>query len=137
MASRTARLTAARNAGAISQASEARRLAAVRRRVTEEVNQPRVRARSRRLVLESAAGYLGLPVAQLRDELGRGHTLAQIADSRPGKSQAGLVGALVSDRRAALQAMLAASRRHQSAEEARLSSLQERVTALVNHRFTP
>src|ERR1700675_4571274 len=44
--------------------------------------------------LVTAAGYLGLSNAQLRSELQSGKSLAVIANSTPGKSQAGLVEAL-------------------------------------------
>ncbi len=46
--------------------------------------------------LVTAAGYLGLSTTQLRSELRSGKSLAQIANSTPGKSQAGLVEVLVS-----------------------------------------
>lgn len=46
--------------------------------------------------LVTAAGYLGLTTPQLRSELRTGKSLAQIANSTPGKSQAGLIEALES-----------------------------------------
>jgi hypothetical protein len=46
--------------------------------------------------LVTAAGYLGLSTRQLRSELRSGKSLAEIASSTPGKSQAGLVEALES-----------------------------------------
>ena len=46
--------------------------------------------------LVTAAGYLGLSTAQLRGQLRSGKSLAEIANSTPGKSQAGLVAALES-----------------------------------------
>ena len=46
--------------------------------------------------LVTAAGYLGLSTTQLRSELQSGKSLAEIANSTPGKSQTGLVEALES-----------------------------------------
>jgi len=49
--------------------------------------------------LQAAADYLGIPVGQLTGELTEGKSLAQIADAIPGKSEAGLIQALVQQRR--------------------------------------
>ncbi len=135
VAARTGRIEAARAAGKIPHAAASRRLAALRARVTAQVNRRRLAARTG--MLSAAAGYLGLSESQVRSELRSGRTLAQLAGSRPGKSSAGLVAALVGARRSSIQAALAASRRRQGAEEARLSSVQKRIEALVNHRFGP
>ncbi|HWF33506.1 MAG TPA: hypothetical protein VG188_13225 [Solirubrobacteraceae bacterium] len=43
----------------------------------------------------AAAGYLGVPLAELRSELHAGKTLAQLAAATPGKSHDGLVAALL------------------------------------------
>ena len=53
--------------------------------------------------LTVAAGYLGISAAQLRRELRSGKSLAQVADSTPGRSAAGLVAALLSTGKARLQ----------------------------------
>ncbi|HTA36384.1 MAG TPA: hypothetical protein VK761_06680, partial [Solirubrobacteraceae bacterium] len=45
--------------------------------------------------LATAADYLGISSAQLRSELSGGRTLAGVAAATPGKSEAGLVAALV------------------------------------------
>jgi hypothetical protein len=132
---RTARLHAARAAGRISAGRESRALASLRRRVTEVVDRVRAPSRSQRLVVETAASYLGLSAQQLRGELASGRTLAQIAGTRPGRSAAGLVSTLVNTRRAMLEELLAATRRRESKEQARLSTLQQRVSTLVNRRF--
>jgi hypothetical protein len=68
-------------------------------------------------LLAAASGYLGIPAGQLRSELASGKTLAQVAGSTPGKSEAGLVSALVA----------AGEQRLQSAS----GKLTERVQALV------
>ncbi|HUH81261.1 MAG TPA: hypothetical protein VLZ06_08035 [Solirubrobacteraceae bacterium] len=49
--------------------------------------------------LQAAADYLGIPVEQLTAQLTEGRSLAQIADAIPGKSEAGLIQALVQQRR--------------------------------------
>jgi hypothetical protein len=54
-----------------------------------------VHGAARHGLLAAASGYLGIPAGQIRGELASGKTLAQIADSIPGKSEAGLVSALV------------------------------------------
>ena len=55
---------------------------------------PRHRAGARR-TLAAAAGYLGLSVQKLRQELREGRSLAQIARSLPGKSEEGLVSRII------------------------------------------
>lgn len=67
-------------------------------------------------MLEAAAGYLGVPVAQLKSELQSGKTLAQIADGTAGKSQAGLVQALVAVRKTELTKTAAGLEKYISAE---------------------
>jgi hypothetical protein len=57
--------------------------------------------------LAMAASYLGLSAAQLRRDLQSGQTLAQVADATAGKSAAGLIQALLANKRARLQAALA------------------------------
>lgn len=46
-------------------------------------------------LLTASSAYLGLSATQLRDELEAGKTLGQIAQATPGKSEAGLVAALL------------------------------------------
>lgn len=55
-------------------------------------------------LLQSAAAYLGVSVSALRTELRGGKTLAQVAGATAGKSEAGLIEALVSARKARLAA---------------------------------
>jgi hypothetical protein len=58
-------------------------------------------------ILSAAAGYLGIPTSQLRQELGSGRSLAQIADATSGRSASGLVAALLASRRTQLAAHVA------------------------------
>ncbi|MEA2314297.1 MAG: hypothetical protein QOI03_989 [Solirubrobacteraceae bacterium] len=122
-AARAARLTAALAAGRLTPAREHRLLAGVRKRVSAAVSRHRRGAAARRPVLSAAASYLGVSLAQLRATLRRGQTLAQIAEATPGRSAAGLIAALESERRAIL------------AE--RMSKLQKQLTTLVNRRLAP
>lgn len=46
-------------------------------------------------LVSAAASYLGLTSIQLQEQLRGGKTLAQIADATPGKSEAGLVAAML------------------------------------------
>jgi hypothetical protein len=59
--------------------------------------------RLRRADLAAAAAYLGLSPQQLTAELGSSKSLAQIADARSGKSEQGVVDAIVAARRSKLE----------------------------------
>jgi len=81
--------------------------------------------------LAIAASYLGTSRARLRSELRSGRTLAQIAFATTGKSVAGLVGAIVAERTARIEAALAEHRLDSAKERARLKSLPRRVAVEV------
>ena len=66
--------------------------------------------------LSTAAGYLGVAPAQLQTQLRSGKTLAQIAAATPGKSEAGLIAAIVAIRQAKLAAISAKLGKHVKAE---------------------
>jgi hypothetical protein len=68
--------------------------------------------------IRTAATYLGLSGAQLQSDLQSGKTLAQVADTTSGKSSAGLIAALVAEKRAWLAKQAA--------------TLTQRVTTEVN-----
>jgi hypothetical protein len=55
--------------------------------------------------LRAAADYLGLPVADLANQLRAGKTLDQVAAATPGKSAQGVVEALASEKRRRLDAL--------------------------------
>lgn len=73
--------------------------------------------------LAAAAGYLGVSEAQLRSDLQSGQSLAQVANATTGKSAAGLIDALVAEKKRRLAAMA--------------DSLTRRVTAEVNRTGGP
>ncbi len=62
--------------------------------------------RTHRGLLVTVASYLGISEAQLRSRLATHHTLAAVANATPGRSRAGLVDALVADRRQKLETAL-------------------------------
>ena len=86
--------------------------------------------------LDAAAAYLGLAPAELRTQLERGKTLAQIATDR-GKSVDGLVDALVADAKTRLDQAVAAGRLTEAQEQAILADLKERISDLVNGNRPP
>jgi hypothetical protein len=82
-----------------------------------------------------AAAYLGVAPARLQAQLRAGQTLAQVADATAGKSQAGLVEALVAPRRARLADATAAGRVSEARQAKRLAGLRKRMSALVQRQF--
>jgi hypothetical protein len=84
------------------------------------------------LGLRATADYLQTPAATLVSDLRSGKTLAQIANSTPGKSASGLVDFLVGKVQAALDQAVKAGRLSADQEKTILSMVRQRVTALVN-----
>lgn len=84
--------------------------------------------------LETAAEYLGLTQAQLREALSDGKTLAQVARSRD-KSVDGLVDSLVEGAEQKLEEDVQAGRLTEAEKREMLSGLKQRITQMVNGRF--
>ena len=82
--------------------------------------------------LAAAASYLGVSAAQIRSELRSGKTLAQIADATGGKSEAGLIAALVATRKATLASRVGAGKITMAQADTILPKLTARVSAQVN-----
>jgi hypothetical protein len=82
--------------------------------------------------LAAAASYLGVSAAQLRGELRSGHTLAEVAKASAGKSEAGLIEALVTARKTALATKVKAGKITPAEADVALPILVKRVTAEVN-----
>jgi hypothetical protein len=130
---------------AVLEAAQKQKLAAaaasVPARVTAEVDTvggPRTHRgleRWHRQLLASSASYLGLSKSKLAAELRTGKTLAQVAKETAGKSEAGLVEALVSARKTALAKAVAAGRIAQQRVDSALPKLESRVTAAVNRVY--
>jgi hypothetical protein len=83
-----------------------------------------------------AAGYLGLTPAQLQQQLRSGRTLAEVANGTPGKSESGLVGALVAARRESISAAVGARRVSLTRAKAIEARLVRRFTAIVNRSLS-
>ena len=81
--------------------------------------------------LATAAQYLGVSTLQLRHDLRSGMTLAQVANTTSGKSEAGLVEALVTAAKAALAARVQSDKLTQAKANEILPRLTSRVTAEV------
>jgi hypothetical protein len=79
-----------------------------------------------------AAQYLGVTAAQLQSELQSGKTLAQVAQATSGKSEAGLIAALVAARKESMSAAVTAGQLTQAQATKRDATLTKRITALVN-----
>jgi hypothetical protein len=112
----------------------AARAASLTSRVTAEVRRPYGPSGLARGALFNARAYLGLSPAQLRSDRRSGMTLGQIAAATSGKSQAGLIQALVKARTEALAAAVAAGTLSKAQEGTRVAKLTERVTALVDRK---
>ncbi len=127
---------------AVLEASGKERLAAAAAnlpaRVTAAVNRvggPRSSARRLRSggrMLAGAASYLGVSAAQLREELRAGKTLAQVAKETSGKSEAGLIEALVTVRKAALASAVKGGLITQARADSAVQTLSRRIATLVN-----
>jgi hypothetical protein len=84
---------------------------------------------ARHALLKVAAAYLGITVAQLRQQL-PGHSLADVAAAN-GKTAAGLQQALVAAVKARLEKLVAARRITQARADALLARFERRVGKLV------
>jgi len=84
-------------------ATERAELAALRRALSRQVDQPRGR---RQVAIQASARYLGIGEDQLRHRLAGGQTLADLAASTPGRSRVGLLAALSDVRRRAIERAL-------------------------------
>jgi hypothetical protein len=110
----------------------------VSKQVSAVVNRPLLGARGERAGrgVHAARIYLGLSPAQIRSDLLAGETLAQIANATPGKSEAGLIEAVVAAKTQRLEAALGAGKFSKASESARPTRLTARVKAAVNRPHT-
>jgi hypothetical protein len=113
----------------------ARRLSPAARRPRIARLHARIEAQLERLPgyvdLAQSASYLGIPIARLRADLHAGKSLAQIADVTPGKSAAGLIGARVRGREAALEAEVATHAISRARASALIPALRNRIAREV------
>lgn len=82
-----------------------------------------------------AAGYLGVSAPQLHAELRSGKTLAQVATATAGKSEAGLIAALVDVKQQRFDKAVAAGRLTDARRAKREARLRRRITRLVHRDF--
>lgn len=86
-------------------------------------------------LLATASTYLGISQDALETELRSGKTLGAIADATSGKSQAGLVDALVAQEKEELAQAVRDGRLTQAQADQLAGSLDDRVTRLVDGTF--
>jgi hypothetical protein len=86
--------------------------------------------------LDAAATYLGLTDDQLRTQLERGKTLADVAKAND-KSVDGLIDVMVADARQHLDAAVKAGRLTQSQEDSILSDIKSHIANFVNGKLPP
>ena len=84
----------------------------------------------------AAASYLGMSAVQLQSELESGRTLAAIASATSGKSEVGLIDAIVAAKQEVLAAARAAGSITAEREKAMAATLHKRVSKLVKRSFT-
>lgn len=110
----------------------------LRQRVRAAISRPLVGTRAARQAAgqgahAAALQYLGLSPSQLHGRLRSGKTLARIAQSTPGKSEAGLIEAIITAKRVRLDAAVSAGKLTSSAESADLARMRDRIKAAVDH----
>jgi hypothetical protein len=106
--------------------------ASLQARITAKVDRPGGGIGGGGAAVRAAGGYLGLSAAQLRTEVRSGKTLAEIAKATAGKSEAGLIEALLAVRKARLAKAVQAGAITQAQASARLPKLATRIAARVN-----
>lgn len=105
----------------------------IKKRVSAQIQRVgglRVRRRIVSLRMESLS-YLGISASQLRADQHSGESLAEIVKTIPGKSEAGLVEALVNARKQQLEAAVKAGLLKASASSTDVAALKKRITAYV------
>jgi hypothetical protein len=136
VAARTANLAAAVAAGALSPDEQRAALAGIRDRVARRVNRAGGYGPPLGGVvatdLRTAARYLGVSPEKLRTDLQSGRTLARVADAKRGKSASGLHAAILGQRKARLEAAVAAGRLSKARQRKLLAELDRRITVELN-----
>jgi hypothetical protein len=133
-AAKRSQLEAALAAGRLSKQQLATRLRGLRRRAEVEIDRAHGVSVGSVRYLPVTSSYLGLSPTQLHDEHRAGRSLAEIADGRAGKSAAGLIDALLADRRASLQRDVATGTLSRDAAARVESGLRARITRQVERK---
>ena len=129
--SRSAAISAELAAGKLTSAQAHARLATLHARTSALVN----RARAAGAVAGTqrvATAYLGLTPAQLRHAQAEGRSLAQIANSTPGRSAAGLTAAIIAADKTRLTGEVKSGAMTPAAERQVLLVLPQRVALQIN-----
>lgn len=113
---------------ALSSSEQVGRAKKLRKRLREDL----ARRRRASTDLAFAASYLGLPEAQVQARVLSGHSLAQVAESTPGKSRAGLIAAIVAKRTQQFERGLAARKLTAKEEKTAVAQLKRRIPRLVD-----
>jgi hypothetical protein len=103
---------------------------------TELARHAHLGARRHGALRAAALSYLGITRHELIQQLKSGKTLAQVADSTPGKSAAGLTEVLLGTFKGKLDARVAAHQLNKRAETARLAMLRGRISRLLRWTHT-
>ena len=106
--------------------------------ITADVNRPfapkgpKGSGHSRGANLSTVAGAIDIPEATVRSELMDGKSLAQIAQAH-GKTAEAVISALVTERTSQIDSQVAAGTLTQAQADTIKSTLNDRITAMVNH----
>jgi hypothetical protein len=128
---REERIASELSSGKITSTEAQARIAAERARVTATVNHVRRIGIATGTVPISAA-YLGLALHQVREDQRAGRSLAEIADSTPGHSSAGLTAAVIVAETRRIESQAAAGTLTAAAKKQQLAELDLRVRKQVS-----
>jgi hypothetical protein len=106
--------------------------ASLQARITAKVDRPGGGLGDGGPAMRAASSYLGLSAAELSTEAHSGKTLAEIAKATAGRSEAGLIEALLATRKTQIAREVQAGAITQAQANARLAKLASRVAARVN-----
>ena len=101
-------------------------------RITAKVDRPGGGIRGGGATARAASSYLGLSATQLRTDVHSGETLAEIAKATTGRSEVGLIEALLAVRKARLAKAVHAGTISQAQANTQLPKLASRIAARVN-----
>lgn len=88
-------------------------------------------------VARESVSYLGLPADQVKQQLGSGKSLGEIADGTAGKSRTGLLGDLDAKARQKIQAAVAAGKLTQAQADQLTPKVHDAIVKVVDHKGSP
>lgn len=134
LAAKRRQLEAGVAAGKLSKQQQGARLKSLRRRAEAEIRRARRASTGSVRYLAVTTAYLGLPAKRLQADRRAGKSLAEVADSTGGRSAAGLIAALLGDRRASLEQDVSSGAIGRGEARRVESSLPERVRRQVERK---